>query len=626
MTIHKNQNIVGTGVGLLIVALVLLTGVFLIKLLPAWRLDFTDDNLYTLSEGSESIVKKLSEPVELSLYFSDEATREIPQLRDYAERVEELLGEFALHNSDRLTVQTIDPEPFSEAEDRATRAGLQSVPAGPGGESIFFGLVGTNSNGDEETIGFFDPSREQFLEYDISQLIYRLAHLEPTVVGVLTSLQPFGGFDFTTQRSTGPWVVIQQLRRTADVRQLSPTLEMIEDNVDLLLVIHPGELPDATLYAIDQFVLAGGKAMVFVDPHSEAGAASAPSRTANSSDFARLLEAWGVDYDPTQILGDGKWAMRLPAGSGGVPRPHLAYLGVGPESMDPENVTTAELETVNFALAGYLSPAESASTVFEPLIFSSELAMPIAADRFIGLLNHGDLLSDFQPTGERYTLAARVRGPVTSAFSDGAPETETGDEETAEHLAGSVEDISVVVVADTDLLTDRLWVQINNFFGQSVAAPWANNGDFVGNSVDNLAGSADLISIRSRGAYARPFTVVEDLQRQAGERFREQEQLLKNELDQLEQNIQQLSQNEEGQIVLELNPEQQAEIQRFEERKLAVRRELRQVQHQLNRDIEALETRLKAINIALVPGLLTLGVIALAWLRRRKRDTLNSGP
>ena len=643
---------------LLALALLLLAGVFLLRQLPAWRVDLTEDKLFTLTKGTHAILDNLATPVELKFYFSDQATRELPQLRDYAQRVKELLVEYQSFAGGNLNLQVVDPEPFSEQEDDATQAGLQSVPGGVGGDAIFLGLVGSNNDGDQEVITFFNPERERFLEYDVSQLIYRLSHPKRTVVGVITDAQMFGGFDFATQRSSSPWFVIQQLQQLAEVRQLEADPKVIDDDVDVLMVVHPRELSEQTLYAIDQYVLAGGKAMLFVDPHAELIAATSGMMAmpgANSSDLPRLFKAWGIVYDPGLVAADARWALRLAAGEQRLQLPHVGIIGVGAASLNREDITTAELETINFATPGFFSSASDekeggdkiTAAVLEPLVSTSDKAMPMPVDKFINLSNHGDLLRGFSPTGEVYNIAARVRGVVPSAFPDGPPQTDTEQAEpavdsesvdaeavpqaadpeaeanvTAPHLARSQGDINVILVADTDMLTDRLWVQISNFFGQSVAAPWANNGDFVSNAVESLAGSSELTSIRSRGTYERPFEVVRDLELAAAERFQAQEQVLVKKLDELEQRIQALSKDQEGQIILELNPEQQQEIKSFEQEKLRIRKELRQVQHQLNQDIESLETRLKIYNILFVPGLLTVLVIGLAALRARRRSGL----
>lgn len=642
-----------SSLGLMCLLVALVVGVGAVQNLPAWRVDLTEDQLYTLTEGSRTILENIEETVTLELFFSDKASQELPQLRDYAKRVRELLEEYALVSDGKVALTVIDPEPFSDEEDRAAEYGLQGVPATAGGDAIYFGLVGKvkiegNDDADsQQVIGFFNPERESFLEYDISQLIYRLANSSPIVVGLLTDVSAVGGYDYVRRQPSETWLVIEQLQKLATVRKLDSQLDAIDQDVDVLMVIHPSGLPEKTLYAIDQYVLAGGKAMVYVDPHFEMAAGGMMAMPAtNSSDLPELFKVWGVEYDPLQVIGDAKWAMRLSSGDDSLPLPHLGVLALQSESLLADDITTANLESINVATVGAIKASGEAQTRFTSLLTSSDLAMPMASSQFVTLRDHGQLLKKFEPTGEVFTFAARVQGPAVSAFPGGKPKEEEADglgsaegsDASAEgtthsdpdtsssesqgdvaHLSESQGDINVIIVADTDILTDRLWVQVSNFFGQRVAAPWANNGDFIINVVENLGGSKELISVRSRGKYSRPFERVEALELTAAKRFREQEQLLIEKLEGLESKIQQLSQDESGKAVLKLGDEQQVEIKAFEQEKLKIRKELRQVQHQLNKDIEALERQMKLVNIALVPGFLTLGVIGLAFARSRRR-------
>ncbi|TQV85623.1 ABC transporter [Exilibacterium tricleocarpae] len=605
-----------SGAGLALLAVVLVAGAGLIQQLPYWRLDLTQDRLYTLSEGSRQILADINEPIALSFFFSDQVAQQFPRQREFARRVRELLEEYASLSGGKLTLEVVDPEPFSTAEERAAEAGLQGLPGGAGSFAVYFGLLGTNAAGEQQVISLFSLQREAFLEYDISQLIYRLDNAKPAVVGVIASLEVFGGFDVRTRQPAPPWLVIEQLQQLTRVRALDPTTVAIDADVDVLLIIHPRELSAPTRYAIDQFVLRGGRALIFVDPHAEMALPGA-----GRSALPALFAAWGVAFDPEQVLGDSKWALRLATAEDKLPLPHLGLFGLQDDALHRDDIVTADLENINLATAGSVAPAPGATTRWVPLLTSSDSAMPMASDKFANLRDHGKLLQGFVPTGQRYTLAARVRGPVSSAFPEGPPAAPDAAGPTGQtpHLQASQRDINIVVVADTDMLSDRLWVQVSDFFGQRVAAPWANNGAFVINAVENLSGSADLISVRSRGTYTRPFEVVERLQRVATERFQEQEQILMDKLEQLEVQIQQLSQTEQGEMVLESDAAQRQDIKAFELEKLQVRRDLRQVQHQLRKDIGALETRLLLINAALVPGLLTLGAIGLAWMRRRRR-------
>ncbi|BFM14991.1 GldG family protein [Maricurvus nonylphenolicus] len=614
---------------LLVLAAVLLVGVQLLQQLPAWRMDLTEEGIYTLSEGTEDIVSQVEEPIELSFYFSASLAAEVPQFRDYARRIEDLLREYEALNPTKVSVTVVDPEPFSEAEDQAVELGLQGAPLSLGGDSLYMGLAGRSgkdSEAREEVIAFFSPDREQFLEYDISQLIYRLKQTQSPVLGLLSSQSMLGGFDFATRQPSGPWAVVEQLQQIVDVRNLPGTLTAVDKDVDVLMVVHPQALPDSALYAIDQYVLAGGKTLVFVDPHFEGMGQGG----LNGSNLQRLFDSWGVSFSAEEVVGDSQWGLRLAASEGAPALPHVGIFGLREEAFNRDSVITGELETVNLASAGYFTQAEAATTNLEPLLQSSDQSMPLAVDDIVGITNHGDLLLDFAATGERYILAANITGAAESAF-EARPEMEEGTEEAEQEVEQETEEtvlephrsesvdagIQVMLVGDVDMLTDRLWVQVSNFFGQRVAMPWANNGDLVLNAVEVLSGSNSLIAIRSRGQYTRPFTLVNELRNEAAGAFKAQEQRLLEQLENLEASIQAFNSPENGGQLLELNESQQAEVKRFEEERLKVRKELRQVQHQLNQSIESLELRLKLINMLLIPTLLLVAMIGLFVYRRR---------
>jgi gliding motility-associatede transport system auxiliary component len=634
---------------LVAVFVLLLVGVQLIQQLPAWRMDLTEEGIYTLSQGTQDVVRDTDVSITLDFYFSASLASEVPQFKDYARRIEDLLHEYAALNPDYIHINVIDPEPFSEAEDEAVAQGLQGAPLSLGGDSLYMGLVGRQSNDtstvntDEglvsedgvasdsltEVISFFSPEREQFLEYDISRLVYRLGQVKAPVLGLLSSQSMMGGFDFARRQPSSPWAVIEQIQQVMEVRSLSPSLSDIDEDVDVLMIVHPQNLSDQVRYAIDQYVLTGGKLMVFLDPHFE-GMPQGPvpsSGQANGSSLNDLLTAWGVSFSNQQVVGDSQWGLRLAVSEGGPALPHVGIFGLRNEAFDEDSVVTAELETVNMASAGYFTAQADASTDLSVLLHSSDQAMAIPLEKMVGLTNHGDLLVDFVATGERYPLAVSLTGTAKSAFSARPEPVEDDSEETqdnsshpkAPHINESeVSGIRVMLFSDVDILTDRLWVQVSNFFGQRVAVPWANNGDLVVNAVEALDGSDSLIGIRSRGQYTRPFTRVNDLRNEAASQFKAQEKILLEELEALESNIQALNNPENGGQLIELNDSQRDEVKRFEEQRLQVRKDLRQVQHKLNQSIDALELRLKLVNMLLIPALLLSAMIALFVYRRRQ--------
>ncbi len=605
------KRILYSGLGLLLIALAFLAfNLLSSQWLTQSRLDLTEQQLYSIAPGTEKILAELDEPVELYFFFSDSAAKDLAPLRNYARRVEELLRAYSREAGGKIKLHVIDPEPFSEEEDQAAEYGLQAVPLNDSGDHLYFGLVGTRGKDQRQIIPFFSPDQEAFLEYEVSRLLQTLSKPQRPVVGLLSSLPVNGGFDIQTRQPTSAWMVLEELRQQFRVESLKSGIDQIPESISVLLLIHPKDLPEPTLYAIDQFVLRGGKLLVFVDPFSEADQAPAlmPGEPAlRDSDLEPLFKSWGFRLLPGKVLADAAYA--LPVNLGQQQIRHVGWQSLPQAALDQNDVVTAGLENLTLATPGILEPLPEAKTQFVPLLQSSTYAMPLDAQRFDNLSNPQVLFRDLKPSGEQYTLAARISGPAQTAFPKGIEGRKDGLQ--------SAENINLIVVADTDLLTDRMWVQVQDFFGQRVPQPWADNASFTINALDNLAGSDALISVRSRGRFSRPFEVVEALQREAQTQFQQKEEALQQRLAETEQKLAALQQNSDPSKALELTPEQQATLQQFLQEKLALRKELREVRYQLNADIEALGRNLKLLNIALVPGLITLGVLLL-WLWRRR--------
>ncbi|HSC85022.1 MAG TPA: Gldg family protein [Pseudomonas sp.] len=606
------KKLMYSGAGLLLVALAFLAfNLFSGLALTNARLDLTEQKLYTISDGTKQILGEIKEPIDLYFFYSDKSARDLAVLRNYAARVEEMLKAYERQANGKIKLHIIDPEPFSEEEDQAASFGLQAVPASQGGEQIYFGLAGTNGSDGKQIIPFFPLDKEEFLEYQISQLVQGLAQPQRPVIGLMSELQINGGFDMMQRQPVAPWMFMEEVRQLFKIDSLKAGLDKIPDEVSVLVLVHPKNLPQPTLYAIDQFVLRGGKLLVFVDPYSEAdtGMPMLPGEdTGKASDLEPLFKAWGVRMVPDKVLGDGSYALSVNMGDR--PVRHAGWLSLPARAMNQDEVSTSGLESINVATAGILEPVEGSKTKFVPLLQSSEYAMPFDAARFATLANPEELIRDLQPTGERYAIAARISGPVQTAFPNGIEGQKDG--------LKSADNINVIAVADTDLLSDRMWVQVQDFFGQRVPQPFADNASFAINALDNLSGSDALISVRSRGRFSRPFEVVEALQRDAEAQFRVKEEALQKRLAETEQKLAGLQQQDPSKA-LEMTPEQQATVQQFLAEKVRIRKELREVRYQLNARIEDLGGVLKFVNIALVPAVLTLGVLAL-WLWRRRKQ------
>ena len=604
-------------------------------LLSGLRFDLTENNLYTVSPGTRALLSNIEEPINLYYFFSDTETSDITPLRNFATRVRELLEELDAVAGENLNLNIIDPVPFSEDEDRAAQFGLQPINLGLG-QAIYFGLVGTNSVGEEEIISIFNPDRERFLEYEIARMIYSLARPEKVVVGLLAGVPMTPGFDPQMQRPTEPWVIYTQAEQLFEVRTLSSSLTTIEEELDVLWLVHPKGLGLETLYAIDQFILRGGRALIFLDPFAEidmlnSGGDPAAMAAGSSSNLDPLLAAWGIGFTDTEVVADNQLALSISTGAGLRPIRHLGLLGLNNAAMDNDDVITDGLSTLNLGSTGHFTLLDGSTAEIEPLLPSSLDAALLPAIQ-VQMLSDPEMLQDgFMPTGESYILAARITGQLTTAFPDGQPQDIIPDSEVAASIpepspasnnhTNSIENANVILVGDVDFLSDRLWVQRQNFLGQQLTTAFASNGDFVINSLDNLSGSAELIGIRARGTYSRPFTRVEALRRDADAQFRQTEQLLQAELTETETRLAELQAARTDEGALLASPEQQAEVQRFLDQQIRIRQDLRAVQRNLDQDIERLGVILQAINIVVVPLLLTLFALGTVALRRKRKGT-----
>ena len=637
-----------TGV-VLAVVLLFAVNILASRLLGPARIDLTEHRLFTLSEGTRGILSSLDEPVTLRFHLSQRELERVPGIGGYADRVRALLEEYKRLAGAKLTLHVIDPEPFSDEEDRAVGYGLRGVPLGLDEGIFYFGLAGTNSVDDEEVIPFFAAEREQFLEYDVTKLVHNLSNPKQKIVGLLSSL-PIEGQGPPMQAAMGgmgaqPWMVVDQIRQLFDLRSLHPKLEEIPEDIDVLMLVHPQNLPREALYAIDQYVLRGGRVVAFVDPYSEtqqdamAGGFMQPVAS-RRSEIDGLLSAWGVTLGE-DVVADLELALKVRMEQAGrvLTFDYPVWMNITPHTFDQEDIVTGNLANLGFGTPGYLEPAQGATTTFTPLVTTTPRAAQFTPEQVAAVTTDPrDLLDEYAPQDRPYTVVARVSGKVGTAFPHGRPVLElSGDEDTsetaeeagdaesetepkAEHLSESIEEAQIILVADADMLADRFWVVVQEFLGSRIAIPSAANGTLVVNALDNLTGSGDLISVRNRGTFTRPFTRVVALKQQAERAFRAKEQELIAQLEETERRLVELEESNQGNDTLILTDAQRDELVGFRQERVRIRKELREVRRQLRADIEALESWLKFANIGLVPILIGLtGVLAgLVQLRRRR--------
>lgn len=586
------------------------------------RLDLTEQQLFTLSEGSKAIVEAVQEPIHVYFYFSEESSRELTQLRTYAARVEALLEEYASHSKGNIVVTRIDPEPFSEAEDDADAYGLQKVPVGGAGDGLYFGIVANNALDGTEVISFLQPDKEAFLEYDISQMLFRLSQAVKPKIGLFSALPVKDQVNPQTFQMQPGWQSIKEIEQLFEVVDVDAEATTIDADINLLLLIHPKTVSESLQNAIRAYLARGGALIGFIDPLAEldqqGGNPMTPSLpVGQASDLNWLTADWGVRLSESQVLGDAELALSV-AGTDGAPQRHLAILGLGPNQISDDEVMTAGLESINVSSAGLFEmtdPKVNISSVLSSSIYGAGLPK----EQLQFLRNPRDLEASYTPGTKPLEVAIALRGVLPRSMvapkrDESSGEGEVPSLEPSEALDQAEQvAINVLLISDTDLLSDRLWVQVQNFFGQQVATAWADNGSFLVNAVDYMVGSADLIQIRSRGRYTRPFEVVQNLKRDAEAKYLDSANQLQLELTETEQRLAELESQQVAEGLLTLSPEQAAALESFQQEKLRIRKELRDVRHGLDKDIEGLGANLKLINIGLLPLLLTLLMGFAAW-------------
>lgn len=587
------------------------------------RFDATQGAAYSLSEQVKPVFTGIDEPIVVRLYFSTNLGQASPRHAILHQRVRDLLQQYAALAGGKLKVEYFNPEPFSDTEDRAVGFGLQAVPLGQSGEVGYFGLAATNSTDDQKVVPFFNIEREQFLEYDLTKLIYSLSKPKQLKVGLITSLPLEGGmsqgqFGMGGQ-PTPPWAIMESIKDLFDVEMLEASVEAIPADIGILLLIQPENLSERAQYAIDQFVLNGGKALVFADPNAESANPAGGLQGGGSLDgINKLLAAWGVSIPSGLVVGDLDAATRVNAQAGGRPivSDYVAWLNITESNLDRADAITGDLSQMNFATSGAIDTVEGAGTTITTLVKTGPKSMRIETDKVMGLPDVVALFRDFKPADKPETLAVRITGTAKSAFPSALnPASESG------HLAQSAQPIQVVVVADVDMLSERFWAQESNFMGQRVLVPTADNPSFLINALENLTGSPALSSLRGRGAQSRPFVLIDNIRQEAEMTFRAKEQDLMARLEQLQTQIDsiQIKQQGTGDADVLLSDEDTKAIENYRSEILATRGELRDVQRALRQDIEALEAFVKFLNIAGVPILFGLLLIVLAVVRHNRR-------
>jgi ABC-type uncharacterized transport system involved in gliding motility auxiliary subunit len=612
------------------------------SLAGAWfktaKIDLTSDRLFTITDGTRKTLAGISEPIDVRLYFSKKLGEAAPAYARYFERVRSLLEQYRDISGGRLRLTVQEPEAFSDGEDRAVAAGLRGIRLNSEGEQGYFGLVATNSTDNQEVVPFFVADREKFIEYDLTKIVHALANPKKRAIGLISGVPLDGGMSPMMGmggRPSPPWMIMEQIRDFFEVQSLGQDVAEIPAGLETLMIVAPDRLSAKAAFAIDQFALRGGKVLLFLDPLSEMGR-PAPNPmmggggAGDTAELEKLLAAWGIGYDPKKVAADISMARRVQfGGRGGVVTEYVAWLGVDKRHLDQKDVLSSGIEKMAFASAGILTKRDGATTTVTPLLTTSPASMAIDAAKLGQEADPVALLRAFKPEGKPLWLAARVSGDVKSAFPGGAPPEPAKPDPAKPDAAKKPAEpaaaakpaltsgrISAIVISDSDMLSDPLWVEVRDMLGQQMAMPTTHNATFVLAALENLSGSEALIGLRARGVNDRPFTHVENLRRDAERKFREKEQGLTEKLKTVQAELAKLETGQGGgQLVSD--KERQA-VEKFRGEMLSVRRELRDVKLALRKDIDRLDGWLKFANIALVPLAIALGGLGYAIWRRRR--------
>mgnify|MGYP001270727684 CR=1 FL=1 len=566
-------------------------------------IDVTEDNLYTLSRATHNTLANIDEPIVIDFYVSPLLYEELPSLANYADRVRELLLRYSEIARGQLVLNIYRPGLFTVDEERAMEYGLQSIPVNVNGDPVFLGLAATNSTDDLQVIPFFSPDRERFLEYDLTKMIAALSNPQKPTVALIGTLP----LNADPARQNRPWFVYEEIKEFFEIRRHDGIFSAIDDEFDIIFIALPGKLSEKELYAIDQYILGGGSALILIDPLPEMSIRSIYQlgEELDSGALEKLFGAWKLDVDVEHVVGDSQLAQRIRVRERGRDRAvrYLPWLALRGSSFNKDDVITRDVNQINMASAGSIELLEGAKVSISPLLSSSLQSMRIDVDRIQFPPDAFGLIDEFVSEERSFTMAARINGHVPSAFVSGPPLDPDGTLSdifhNRLHRTESVAPINVVVVADTDILFDDLWAGAEQIGRDVQIRPFASNAQFILNALDSLHGSIGLVDLRSRGILSRPFQRLEAITRKAESRYRSSEKLLTEKLAETESRIRSARIDNSGAIVL---TEKQFEILR-ELRGEAddIRNELRGVQLSLREDIERTKLWLTVVNIGAMP-------------------------
>lgn len=601
-------------IGGLVAVLIIVILVNLLFARANLRLDMTEDKLYSLSQGTKNILRDLERDVHIKFFYSQSIQNAPAHLRIYANRIIDILSEYEFQSGKKITFEIHDPKPDSEEEEWAQRYGIEGITL-PAGETFYMGLVAMSAD-QEETIAFLDPTQEKRLEYDLTRTISRVQSSKSQKIGVMSGLPVFGEMPVNpgmARRLPEPWYFIKELQSTYEVVQVNFNADTVPDDLDLLIIIHPKNISSGLEYAIDQYILRGGNALVFVDPYATRDMSA--QLQVSSSSLPRLFEAWGISMAQDKAVVDFDFPTGLRTQNNLV-ESNPSWLSLSGDAFNKNALVTSQLDSMILPVAGAIQNTGNTDIKYEPLLQSSTNAF--LEDTFKLRFGTENLRRDFQPAGEKFDLAVKIEGKFKTAFPDGKPSENTNDEFSEPGLKESVARSVLIVVSDTDLLWDDYYVSKQHFLGLQLVQFFNDNLNFFQNASEMLAGSDELIHIRSRGTFDRPFTRVQMLEKKAASQWLEREQALLRKAEETNHKLRELEKLKDASQKFVMSKEQEDEIQKFRDEKMSINQELRLVRRHLRSDIESLGTKVKFINIFLMPLLVSIAGLGYALYKRNK--------
>ncbi|MFH2132237.1 MAG: Gldg family protein [bacterium] len=629
----KRQRLLGSTAINFILVLVIVVAVNVISAALYFRLDITEEKLYTLSEGTEKIVAKMTTPVTLKYYFSKDLESLPITYKNYGKKISELLTEYQNLNPEIIHLETYDPKPDSDEEEWANKYGLTGADLG-NGEKLYMGLVITREDR-ELNIPLMDPRREQFLEYDISQLLLQLTQKRDKKLGILSSMPVMGSTanrfqQMQGQRNQPKWVLVEELEKTFKVEAIDASVQEIPADVSILMVIHPKNLSETALYAIDQFALRGGELIIMVDPNARVDQEAAMMAQMGqmpqaSSDLEKLFKHWGIDYQANSILGDKDHATRVNAGGSIGAVSFTLWHSLNRSSFEQDLIATKDLDDMLMIEPGGFTLEKSSPLKLQTLIKTSTNTGPVES-YMIRFADPLKINNQVKPTGKSYILAGILTGKLTSAFSK-PPEPPKSDDKTKPapkitlqpYLSAGTQESKILLITDVDFISDNFSIEQFNLLGQVFKQPRNDNLNFMLNMVEYLGGAQDMMEIRSRGRFQRSFTRFAMLEKSAQEKYQAAESKISTQLKEVQEKLSQLN-VQKGTNKIVLTKEQIEKIKQFRQEEKKTKTELRKIRKLLRQDIESEKTSLTLVNLTVVPVLLILTGLFLYYRRFRNRS------